>query len=115
MELVMPMNYEVLDQEEMMYLDGGRSFRINKAVLHGALMFVGGKIISELAGASLAKVASVIASKAIPIAKAIILKGTFGSFVTVALTSALAGILVVTALYAGAVWLGNKAGYNIKL
>lgn len=35
MELVMPMNYEVLEQDEMMYLDGGAISKSDKAWIIG--------------------------------------------------------------------------------
>lgn len=39
MELVMPMSYEVLDQEEMMYLDGG--LYVNNSYVQGIAFAIG--------------------------------------------------------------------------
>lgn len=52
MEMVLPRNYVEIDQEEMMYLDGGVTARVRTAV-YGAIGFVIGKIVNDAVSASL--------------------------------------------------------------
>ncbi|CAM3592857.1 hypothetical protein ERUR111494_01750 [Erysipelothrix urinaevulpis] len=49
MELVMPMNYELLKQEEMMYLDGGWSaYTVAKNLTNLAAMGIAGAMLASV-------------------------------------------------------------------
>ncbi|WP_282926701.1 hypothetical protein [Helcococcus kunzii] len=67
MELVLPNNYVEIEQDEMMYLDGGWSVTVNRRSINQAL------------------------------AKGILAKGTLGSWAVASLGFALSGVLVAVA------------------
>lgn len=109
MELVMPMNYEVLEQDEMMYLDGGLKITLSRSTINKAVRNVYGVATSAALGyLSKTKLAAKIASLAWGTAKGIFAAGGFGTFVATALTASLAGVLVASAGVVATVYITNK-------
>lgn len=81
MELVLPRNYVEIEQEEMMYLDGGWSVTVNRKTINQALAW----------------------------AKGILAKGTLGSWAVASLGFALSGVLVAAAGTLAIVYVTNSS------
>lgn len=114
MELVLPSNYAMIEEEEMMYLDGGWSITINRRTINSALSAIwstisGVSTVAWLANKSASAIASKIAGAAWSVAKSLLLKANFGSFLAFSLGGALGGVLIACAFTVGVVYATNSS------
>ena len=118
MELTMnlPRNYVEIEEEEMMYLDGGWRVTINRRTINSAfcnLWSAIGDVSTAAWLASKSKNARAIGAKIISngykIAKSFLRVLKFGSFWTTALAGAFAGIVIASAMAIGVVYATNSS------
>ena len=111
MELVLPRNYVEIEQEEMMYLDGGWSVTVNRRTINQALSWAGKGwgAIKMLNKMSKGQLASYFIKNSLALAKGILAKGTLGSWAIASLGFALSGVLVAVAGTLAIVYVTNTS------
>ena len=99
MELVLPQNYVEIEQEEMMYLDGGWRVTVNRTTINKALSYAGKgwTAIKGLNKLSRGQLAKYFISNSLALAKGVLANGTLGSWAVASLGFALSGALVAVA------------------
>lgn len=111
MELTLPMNYVELEQDEMMYLDGGWSVTINRTTITAA--FISAKsaynTFNKINKLTKNQLASTIVKCGVSFAKGVLAAANFGSFLLVSLGAALAGVILATAGTIAAIWATNSS------
>ena len=108
MTLRLPNNYVEIEEEEMMYLDGGWSITINRSTVNAAAAAIWGwyGVFEKL---SKTQIAGKIASYSFSFAKAVMAKAGFGAFTITTLAWALAGIVAASSLLIAGVYLFNTS------
>ncbi|MFP3156380.1 hypothetical protein LQZ18_18535 [Lachnospiraceae bacterium ZAX-1] len=111
--LVMPSNWVAMDEDEMMYVEGGYKITLNRAIIATAFVKVigtVGKIAARqwLKTASGKAIAGKITSSVLGFGKSFLASGGFAAFAVEALAFALAGVLVVSAVTIGIIYATDK-------
>ena len=105
--LVMPSNYAVMSEDEMMYVDGGKKITINRSTITSAVKSVFGWIG---AGFTIYTLANLIRSAAPAIAKFVLAAGPLTQAAAVILTDFIAvGALTLAVIYLS----GGSVSFNV--
>ena len=111
--LVMPGSFAVMCEDEMTYVEGGKTFIINRAKINKAAKKVwstigGVSTIAWLANKSAAQIGWKIAGVATKFARALASVGGFAGFALQAVSLAIAGVIVASAITLGIVYATNS-------
>ena len=111
MELVLPQNYVEIEQEEMMYLDGGWSVTVNRKTINQALAWAKGgwSVVKKINKTTKGQLVKFFISNSLSLAKGILAKGTLGSWAVASLGFVLSGALVAAAGTLATVYVTNSS------
>ena len=112
--LVMPSNYAVMSEDEMMYVDGGKAITINRTTIRNAIASVWATIsgistIAWLANKSAGQIGKLIGKAAFSVGKALLRVKGFAGFALQSAACAIAGIVAACAITIGIVYVTNSS------